>query len=80
MFLFLGDPSGNLLTHQEHTPDVGKGDPMLVQYQPSGILVLVELTMHELRPGFCGFVNRGLGHPIWVLHPLDASGRLSFHG
>lgn len=79
MFLFLGEPSGNLLAHQEHTPDVREGDPMPVHYQPSGILVLIELAMHELGPCFGGFMDRGLGHPIRVLHPSDASRQLSFH-
>lgn len=76
MFLFLEEPSRGLLAHQEHTPDVRKGDPLLVQDQPSIILVLIQLSVHELGPCFCRLVDWWLGHSIRALHPLDTASQL----
>jgi hypothetical protein len=65
-FLSLGESRGNLLTCQELSPDMGKGDPMAVHHGTGRVLPLVQVSVHELRPTLGRVGEARLFQAIWV--------------
>jgi hypothetical protein len=64
--LSLGEPRGNLLMCQELSPDVGKGDLMVVQHGTRQGLPLVQVLVHELCPMFGGVGDAWLFQAIGI--------------
>jgi hypothetical protein len=63
----LGESRGHLLTSQELAPDVGKGDPMVVQQSTQRVLPLVQVSVHELRPTLGCVGETWLFQVMWIL-------------